>query len=228
TMAMASALLLFPFYWQGVRGFSAQTAGVLLLPLAGTFMLAAPVAGLLSDRWGARIIGSVGLGIVAVGMFLLSGVGVDTPIWSVLLRLVVLGMGMGMFMAPNNNAVMSAVPPQRRGIASGLLGTTRYLGQTIGITFAGTLFAVFATSGGFRLGQEGLPGPDTINRLASDPEAYAAVQMAFVNGMSGVFLVCIPLALIGVTLSWMRGKPVADDGRVTSEEAATEPAQRGP
>lgn len=211
TMTMATMMLILPFYWQGLRGYSAQTAGLLMLPMPMLLMVTAPLSGRLSDRWGARWIASVGLVVLMGALLLMSLVTDNTPVWSVLLRLTLIGTGLGMFMAPNNNAVMSSVPPQRRGIASGLLGTFRYTGQSTGVAFAGTLFAVFATApGGFALQGGGLPGPDTIARLGSDPVALAALRTAFTNGMHGVFLAAVPVAGIGALLSVLRGSPGGD------------------
>jgi len=202
TVAMATIMLLMPFYWQGVRGFSAQTTGLFMLPLPGAFMVVAPLAGRLSDRLGARGIASAGLGLVAVALYLFSGITATTPVPDVLWRLLVLGVGMGMFIAPNNNAVMSVVPADKRGVASGLLGMFRFTGQSLGVAFGGTVFALFATAGGTAL--DGLPAPDFLAATAGGAESVAAD--AFIRGLHAAALYAIPLAAVGMALSLLRGK----------------------
>ena len=203
TLAMATVMLLFPFYWQSLRGYSAESAGLLMMPLPATLMVVAPLAGRFSDAVGTRGIASAGLAAIMLGLFLISGITADMPVWEVLVRVTVLGVGLGMFMAPNNNAVMSAVPPNRRGIASGLLGMFRFTGQSLGVSFAGTAFASFAVASGFSL--KGLPSPETIASLKSDPATLELFQQAFINGMHAAALFAVPLAGIGLILSLMRG-----------------------
>ncbi len=205
TMALSSLTFLFPFYWQGMRGYSAQTTGILLLPLPLAIMIAAPIAGRLSDRVGARGISTAGLLVLALALFLISRITVGMPIWDVLWRLLFLGAGLGMFTAPNNNAVMSSVPSQRRGIAAGLLGMFRFTGQSSGIAFAGVIFAVFAVApGGFAL--HGLPSVNQASGIASSPAQLEMLRTAFVHGLDAVALAAVPLACFGALLSLLRGR----------------------
>jgi EmrB/QacA subfamily drug resistance transporter len=206
TIAMATLMLLFPFYWQVLRGYSAQSAGLLMLPVPLALMVVAPLSGHLSDSLGSRGIATAGLVVVMAGLFLVSEVTGTMPVWHVLWRLVVFGMGLGMFMAPNNNAIMSAAPPTKRGIASGLLGMFRYTGQSVGIAFGATIFAAFATTAsGFAL--HSLPSPADMASAASNPAVREAISAAFIRGMNAAALAGIPVAAIGALLSLLRGKP---------------------
>jgi MFS family permease len=205
TITMSCMMLLFPFYWQVLRGYSAESAGLLMLPIPLTLMVVAPFSGILSDKVGARGIATVGLGIVIIGLFLISQITTTMPVWQVLWRLIIFGMGLGMFLPPNNNSVMSAAPARRRGIASGLLGMFRYSGQSFGIAFAGSTFVSFAISGsGFAL--EGLPSLDTMSAAAGNPALQQVLSNAFINGMHATALLAIPFAFIGMFLSLMRGR----------------------
>lgn len=223
TIALATMMLLFPFYWQGLRGYSAQATGLLMLPMPLTLMVVAPLAGRLSDSLGARGIASAGLGLIMASLFLLSRMTAEMAAWDVLWRLAVLGAGLGMFMAPNSNAVMSSAPAHRRGIAAGLLGMFRYTGQSLGIAFAGTVFASFAASGGIAL--EGLPSPGELGAIGSNPEALEAFKAAFMNGMGAAALLAIPLAGVGVALSLLRGG--SRRGRVMPGAGVGEARQQG-
>ncbi len=224
TIAMATAMLLFPFYWQTVRGYSAESAGLLMFPLPLTLMFVAPATGRLSDKVGSRGLTTAGLGIVIVGLLCMSQITADMPVWDVLWRLVVFAAGLGTFLPPNNNAVMSAVPSDKRGIGAGLLGMFRYGGQSIGVAFAGTTFAAFATSGLISL--HSLPSPQQMAALGSDQATRMAMETAFTNGMRAAAILAVPLAGVGMALSFVRGKKptehvhaqvVAEGGRASFE-----------
>jgi MFS family permease len=203
TVAFVAMVFLLPFYWQGLRGSSAQQAGLMMLPLPLVLMIVAPLAGRLSDMWGARGIATTGLTIMALALFLISGVDENTPVWSVLVRVAVMGAGVGMFMAPNNNAVMSSVAPNRRGIAAGLLGTFRFTGQSIGIAFIGTIMGALMRAG-TGSAADALPSPDRFQAVAGDPAALATLSDAFVNAMHWATLSAIPFALLGAFFSLSR------------------------
>ncbi len=204
TIALSALMLLFPFYWQVLRGYSAEQTGIYMLPMPLTLMVAAPLSGRLSDKLGARGIASAGLVLIMLGLFFVSRITATMPVWHVLWRIMLFGAGLGMFTAPNNNAVMSSAPAQRRGVASGLLGMFRYVGQSFGIAFAGTVFISFATAGTFAL--HGLPSMSQAAAAAADPAARQALGTAFINGMHATVLLAIPFAAIGVVLSLIRGK----------------------
>ena len=86
-----------------------------------------------------------------------------------------------MFTAPNNNAVMSSISSQRRGIAAGLLGMFLFTGQSVGIAFAGVLFAIFAVApGGFAL--HGLPSTNKASGIAVNAAQMQLIRWAFVHG----------------------------------------------
>lgn len=203
TLAMASMMFLFPFYWQGLRGFSAQQAGLLMLPVPLTLMVVAPLAGRLSDSVGARSLSSSGLLLVITGLFLMSRLTADMAIWDVVWRVMIFGAGLGMFMPPNHNAIMSAVPPHKRGISAGLLGMFRYSGQSLGVAFGGTIFThVLGSSES--VAAEGMPSHEFMAALSANPAALAAFQFTFMEAMHAVILAAIPLAAVGVVLSLMR------------------------
>jgi len=113
-------------------------AGIYMLPLTVGFLLAGPVSGYLSDRFGQRVFASGGLIIVActfLGMMLLP---VNFPYWVFAALLFVNGVGSGIFSSPNTSRVMSSVPAHQRGAAAGMRGTFQNSGQalSIGIFFS--------------------------------------------------------------------------------------------
>jgi MFS family permease len=98
------------------------------------------LSGSLSDRIGSRIPATVGMSILALGLFLLSRLNVETPLPLLVANLALIGVGVGLFNAPNSSAVMGGVPSARRGVAAAILSTARTLGNTLGLGLAGAIF----------------------------------------------------------------------------------------
>ncbi len=122
-LARGAFTFIMVFYFQGVLDTSAERAGLLLLPLSLAFAIAGPVSGTVSDRTGARYLGTAGLLVSVSGFALLVGFPANGPYPVLALAMGLLGVGQGMFAAPNRAEVMSSVPAERRGIAAGT-GTT--------------------------------------------------------------------------------------------------------
>ncbi|HEY7596738.1 MAG TPA: MFS transporter [Actinophytocola sp.] len=128
--------------WLPLRGYDyADTplwAGIFMLPLTFGFLLAGPISGYLSDRFGARLFSTLGLCLVAcsfVGLLLLP---TDFDYLTFAALLLLSGLGQGMFSAPNTSSIMGSVPPEHRGVASGMRSTFQNSGTalSIGVFFA--------------------------------------------------------------------------------------------
>jgi len=133
---------------QTVRLFTPAMSGLLYMPLPLATLAIAPLAGVFSDKHDTRILSSVGMGIMAIGMFLLSRMGVDTPLWYIVVSMAVTGIGSGLFQTPNNSALMGSAPAENRGVASSMLATARNIGMVLGVALAGMLFSLFAGGAG--------------------------------------------------------------------------------
>lgn len=142
---------LLSLYLQGVRGYSAREAGLVLLAQPVLMALLSPLAGRLSDRIEPRRVASLGMALSALGLALFVGLGETTPIAWVVAGLLLLGTGFGLFSSPNSNAVMSAVAARDYGVASATLGTMRLLGQALSMAAAAAITA--ARLGGAKLGE---------------------------------------------------------------------------
>jgi MFS family permease len=124
--------------WLPLHGYSFEDtplwAGIYMLPLTGGFLLMGPLSGYLSDRYGARFFSTAGMVVTALGFIglILTPVNFAYPQLAVLLLLI--GMGMGMFAAPNTTAIMNAVPPENRGVSSGMRATFQNTAMTLSIT----------------------------------------------------------------------------------------------
>jgi len=142
-----SVLFLTPFYLIQGRGLSASRAGLILTAQPIIMALTAPVSGRLSDRVGSRLPTTLGMIIMAVGLFLLSRLTLDSPLWMVLLGLAISGFGTGLFVAPNNSALMGDAPRNRQGIAAGILALARNVGMVLGIGLTGAIFTTYLSRG---------------------------------------------------------------------------------
>lgn len=140
-VAIAGTIFLLPFYLENVLGFSVSNVGLLLAVTPIALGITAPIAGSLSDRLGARPITLTGLVLLVIGYFAVSTLTTETGVLGYLLRLLPVGLGMGIFQSPNNSVIMGAAPRSQLGVVSSLLGITRTLGQTVGIAVLGSLWA---------------------------------------------------------------------------------------
>ncbi len=132
-------LFLMPFYLIQGRSLSPATAGLLLTVQPIVMAIIAPVSGTLSDRLGTRIPTVAGMGLLGLGMFLLSRLGSDSPYMLAAVGLGITGLGTGTYISPNNSALMGAAPRHRQGIASGILASARSVGMVLGVGLAGAI-----------------------------------------------------------------------------------------
>lgn len=136
-----TATFLVPFYLQDVRGFSVIETGLFLTPLPLATLIVAPFGGALSDRIGSRLLTASGVTLIGGGLFLLTGIDAATSAFGLVWRLAVAGVGLGLFIGANQSLVLGAVPPDRLGMASGMLAQVRNTGQAFGVALAGAVVA---------------------------------------------------------------------------------------
>jgi EmrB/QacA subfamily drug resistance transporter len=141
--ATFAVTLLLSFYLQYVRDLDPHVAGLILVSQPIVMAITAPVAGRLSDRFNARHIAAIGMATVTLGLatfILLDG---NTPISDIIIGLVILGLGFGLFSSPNTNVIMGSVQRKFYGVASATVSTMRLIGQTMSIGIATLIFALF-------------------------------------------------------------------------------------
>ena len=123
--------------WLPLHGYSFEStplwAGIYLLPATFGFLVAAPVAGWLSDRFGARPLTVAGMLLMAVSFIALLMIPVNFDYWMFAVLVFVNGLGGGIFTAPNTAAIMSSVPADQRGAASGVRATFFNAGNSLSI-----------------------------------------------------------------------------------------------
>jgi EmrB/QacA subfamily drug resistance transporter len=142
-----SIAFLLPFYLIQGRGLTPARAGLLFTAQPLVMAVAAPLSGTFSDRIGSRLPGTLGMAVLAAGLYLLSRLGPEAPLRQVALGLAVAGLGTGTFVSPNNSQLMGSAPRERQGIAAGILATARNVGMVLGVGLAGAVFTTVLARG---------------------------------------------------------------------------------
>ena len=145
--AQSLAFVSLPFYFETVLGRSAIETGFLITPWAVLVGIMAPIAGRLSDHYPPGMLGGIGLSVLSVGMISLILMSPDVSVFGICWRMAVCGIGFGFFQAPNLRAIMSSAPPERGGSASGVVATSRLLGQASGAALVAFCFIISTQHG---------------------------------------------------------------------------------
>jgi len=138
--AQMLVFLALPFYFQTVLHRDQVQTGLLMTPWPVALGIVAPLAGRLSDRFPAAILGGAGMAALAAGLGLLALLPAGASTLDIVWRMGLCGLGFGFFQAPNNRTMLAAAPRLRAGAAGGMLATARLTGQTIGATLAALVF----------------------------------------------------------------------------------------
>ena len=175
-------------YLQYIKGLDARTAGLIMISQPIAMTLLSPLAGKLSDKRNPGIIASTGMGLTASGLVLLCFIEEATPDYLIILLLIMMGVGFGLFSSPNSNAIMSSVDKRHLGVASGVVGTMRMVGQMMSMGIAMMLISLYI-------------GKQTIN-----PSTYPGL----ISGMRTGFLIFSILSVFGIFASLARNKKLGD------------------
>jgi len=132
--------------WLPLHGFSFEStplwSGIYMLPMMGGFFVMGPLCGRLSDRFGARLFATGGMVLSAIGFILLNLLPFNFGFGAFFWILLLLGIGMGMFAAPNTSAIMSSVPRESRGVSSGMRSTFQNTGMALSMALYFTILII--------------------------------------------------------------------------------------
>lgn len=192
-MSTAAIDFTMPFYLIQGLSLTASKAGLMLVTVPAMRLLVSPISGRLSDRLGTRLLCGLGLVLVAVGLLLLRSLSIDSQVKEIVVILGVVGLGMGLFVIPNQSAILGAVSHQRLGTASAMIGLLRQLGMSIGLALAGSVFASSSLSHAAEQASRGL-AEETVQSLS------------IVSGMQDTLMVALIFPVIGFLISAIRGK----------------------
>ena len=231
-IAMFGAIGYMPTYMQMVLGVSATQAGLLMIPMMGTMLITSVTIGILVSRMGRykafTVIGSL---FIAIGLFFLSGIEVDTPTWEICLCLALIGLGLGMSMQLLTLIVQNSFPISMVGTATASSNFFRQVGATIGSALVGGLFTSRLTT--FlqeRLPVEAMSGsgggansltPGMVSGLPAP--IHDIIVNAYNEALTPIFLWIMPLGVLAaVLLMFIVEKSLAtsvdDSGKTSASE----------
>jgi nitrate/nitrite transporter NarK len=193
-IAFIGVAFMISIYLQRILGFDPETAGFYLIAESAAMALVSPFSGWLSDRFGSRLLSTSGMFLVTVGLYLLSQLNVASSAFEVIWRLLIVGLGFGIFSSPNTSAVMGSVRQVKLGVASGTLATMRFMGQSIGLALLGMVMATVLTPKALLAVFTGLSVADSV----------AATE--FIEGMRNFFLIASAIGALATAASMVRGQ----------------------
>jgi len=182
--ATFAVTFLLSLYLQYIKGFSPQTAGLIMVTQPITMAIFSPLAGRLSDKIEPRVVASIGMTLTTIGLIPFIFLGFHTSVSFITIALMLIGTGFGLFSSPNTNAIMSSVERKYYGIASASVGTMRMTGQSISMGIAMLIFAV------------------NMGKVKITPEFYPL----FLDSTRIAFIIFTLLCLVGIFASLVRGK----------------------
>ena len=133
-----------PFLLLDVYGRTHLQAGLLITAWPLAIVVMAPIAGRLIGRYPDGLLGGIGLGLMAAGLALLAALPANPSDIDIAWRMAMCGAGFGLFQSPNNHTIVTSPPKHRSGAASGMLGTARLTGQTLGAVVVAAVFGVWS------------------------------------------------------------------------------------
>ena len=192
-VAISANTFLMPFFLIDGLGHSASRTGLIFASISFTALIVGPVSGWLSDKIGSRILCTIGIALICLALFLLSRLGTESSEVDIILRLVIQGIGSGMFSSPNNSSIMGSIPRDKLSTGSAMIATVRQIGTSCGIAIAGT---IFTSRQAFHAAQFSL-----------ENVSQATVQkLSLVAGFQDTLLFAAIACSVGIFTSLARGK----------------------
>jgi EmrB/QacA subfamily drug resistance transporter len=231
-MAMFGAIIFIPLFLQIVYGVSPTSSGLRTIPLMAGLLVASILSGRAISRIGRyKAFPIAGTAVLAVGMFLLSLLGVGTAAWVASAYMVVVGVGLGLVMQVLVLVVQNDARPQEIGVATSSATFFRSVGGAFGVAIFGSIFAS-RLSGRLaqlpravtaRLGSGVHLNPAQVKHLP--PQVHAEFLNAFAHSLHGVFLFGVALTVVPFVLSWfLKEVPLRTTVARAAEGAPPEPS----
>ncbi|MEX0802872.1 MAG: DHA2 family efflux MFS transporter permease subunit [Candidatus Binatia bacterium] len=192
-MAISLNNLIMPLFLQLAMGLDPLHAGLLVAPTSLGLALLAPLAGWLSEKVSVRVLTAAGLSVKAIACAFLSSLSINATSFDLILRLGLLGVGLGIFQTPNNNSLMSSLPRERLSVGSSFLSVIRSLGHSSGAALATTIVSarLFALTG-----QGALHDLKGAAGTSGNP-----ILPAFMEGFRYAYVAAAVLCLLGSVVS---------------------------
>ena len=219
SMGLAIAMFLVQYYLQGILLLGPEQAGLWMAPLSLINIFVAPIAGRLSDKIDPKITMVIGPLIYLYGVYAFMHVGINSTFWDLLPGFLAIGAGLGLVMPAAMNVMMSSVPKEKSGMASGTIQTFNSLARSIGISFGGAVFTSKMN--------EYIPGYGSHIPTSFEIKYYGILYLnnikkplleitdAFIKSFHSVFLVATPFIILSLFIFVFLVK----GGKITSSES---------
>ena len=173
----------------------AFTAGIFLIPNSASIAFFGPISGWLSDRYGARLLSTLGLMVSSLGFLLLANIGRTVTFPELAVPLILVGSGMGIFAAPNRASIMNSVPPEERGLASGISVTLVNVGSTLSLALAVVVLATVT------------PVSSLIQIFLGNGGSVSSISVdSFISSIHLVYFISTAILVLAIFPSLLRGK----------------------
>ena len=192
-VAISANTFLMPFYLINGLGHSASKTGLIFASISCTAIIVGPLSGWLSDKIGSRVLCTIGMALICTALFLLSRLSIESSEVDVLFRLVIQGIGSGMFSSPNNSTIMGSIPREKLSTGSAMIGTVRQIGMSSGIAVAG---AIFTSRQVFHANQ----------LVDKNLEPLMLSKLSLISGFQDTLLIGSIVCSIAILTSLVRGK----------------------
>lgn len=184
-------IFMMPFYLTYPCGFSASKTGFVMIVPFLFLLIVSPISGMLYDKIGSKFLCMIGMSVLMLSLLSLMTIDPSMGVVSTLWRMALAGIGTGLYVSPNNTAIMSCIPLYRRGIASGTVATARNLGMVIGVALAGLIFSTSFS---------------TLTNGASLETYVPAMEPFFMIGFKRTMIMGVVLSVLGIWVTFARGE----------------------
>ncbi len=206
SVAFSCGPFLRSLYLQLVLGYSAFTAGIMLIPMEILVFVFSPISGRLADRFGGRILSSVGLALNAAALFWFSTLNEHSHYSSVLISLMLFGFGRALFASPNSSSVMKSVPAEKRGVANGVRMTLNMTGGVLSIPLSLLLMTLIMPY-------------DRLSQIVSSSQLVSADELTmFFRAINHACLILGIIILAAIIPSLLRGPKEAKERAVPARQ----------
>ncbi|MGC8657277.1 MAG: MFS transporter, partial [Thermoplasmata archaeon] len=186
-------VFVFTIYMSIFLKFSTMETGMVLIAQPVLMATISPISGRLADRYGSKELSSVGMATISTAFFLLYFLNMSSPV-IIVIPIIMIGLGFGVFSAPNTNSAMYSVEKNKLGIASGTLGTIRYTGQLLSIAIASLILS------------SSMPRAMLLQMFAGIYTGNTVYKQAFLSGFKEVMLLSAILTLTGSFISLLKSR----------------------
>jgi MFS family permease len=171
------------YHLQVIRGLDPQSAGLILIVTPALMALLAPFSGNLSDKVNPLKLSAIGMGFVTVAIFILIFLDAQTPLYVIVVSMILQGIGYGIFSSPNTNSIMGSVPRKFASLASATVSTVRVIGQTMSLGMLTVIFAI------------------VIGSIPIIPKNYSLISPLLIQSSQIAFIISTILCIIAILAS---------------------------